>query len=73
MKFNWFHLMPYRYLPDNFKEAYPSVWVNIPPVLCTIRKRVTDCITIISMSWNSPIVWGSTASASTNTTRMAMV
>ena len=20
MKFNWFHLMPYRYLPDNFKE-----------------------------------------------------
>ncbi len=30
MKFNWFHLMPYRYLPNNFKEAYPSgqsVWI----------------------------------------------
>ncbi|HEV8714439.1 MAG TPA: LLM class flavin-dependent oxidoreductase, partial [Candidatus Binatia bacterium] len=33
MKFNWFHLMPYRYLPDNFKEAYPSVWVDIPSSL----------------------------------------
>ena len=33
MKFNWFHLMPYRYLPDDFKEAYPSVWVDIPSSL----------------------------------------
>jgi hypothetical protein len=33
MKFNWFHLMPYRYLPDDFKEAYPSMWVDIPSSL----------------------------------------
>ena len=30
MKFTWFHLMPYRYLPDDFKEKYHSVWVDIP-------------------------------------------
>ena len=30
MKFTWFHLMPYRYLPDDFKEKYRSVWVDIP-------------------------------------------
>src|SRR6185437_8402770 len=26
----WFHLMPYRYLPDDFKDKYRSVWVDIP-------------------------------------------
>jgi hypothetical protein len=25
MKVNWFHLMPYRWLPDNFKEKYHGV------------------------------------------------
>jgi alkanesulfonate monooxygenase SsuD/methylene tetrahydromethanopterin reductase-like flavin-dependent oxidoreductase (luciferase family) len=30
MKFTWFHLMPYRFLPDDFKEKYHSVWVDIP-------------------------------------------
>ena len=30
MKFTWFHLMPYRYLPDDFKDKYRSVWVDIP-------------------------------------------
>src|ERR1700692_3698533 len=30
MKFTWFHLMPYRYLPEDFKEKYRSVWVDIP-------------------------------------------
>jgi hypothetical protein len=30
MKFTWFHLMPYRFLPDDFKEKYRSVWVDIP-------------------------------------------
>jgi alkanesulfonate monooxygenase SsuD/methylene tetrahydromethanopterin reductase-like flavin-dependent oxidoreductase (luciferase family) len=30
MKFTWFHLMPYRYLPDDFKAKYRSVWVDIP-------------------------------------------
>jgi alkanesulfonate monooxygenase SsuD/methylene tetrahydromethanopterin reductase-like flavin-dependent oxidoreductase (luciferase family) len=30
MKFHWFHLMPYPYLPDDFKERYRSVWVDAP-------------------------------------------
>jgi alkanesulfonate monooxygenase SsuD/methylene tetrahydromethanopterin reductase-like flavin-dependent oxidoreductase (luciferase family) len=30
MKFHWFHLMPYRFLPDDFKQKYRSVWVDIP-------------------------------------------
>jgi alkanesulfonate monooxygenase SsuD/methylene tetrahydromethanopterin reductase-like flavin-dependent oxidoreductase (luciferase family) len=29
MKLMWFHLMPYTELPDNFREANPSVWVDI--------------------------------------------
>jgi alkanesulfonate monooxygenase SsuD/methylene tetrahydromethanopterin reductase-like flavin-dependent oxidoreductase (luciferase family) len=31
MKFHWAHLMPYPYLPDDFRERYHSVWVD-PPV-----------------------------------------
>ena len=30
MKLCMFHLMPYRELPADFKEHYPSVWVDIP-------------------------------------------
>src|SRR5579885_1869509 len=30
MKFTWFHLMPYRFLPEDFKDKYRSVWVDIP-------------------------------------------
>jgi len=30
MKFHWFHLMPYPLLPDDFKQRYPSVWVDLP-------------------------------------------
>jgi alkanesulfonate monooxygenase SsuD/methylene tetrahydromethanopterin reductase-like flavin-dependent oxidoreductase (luciferase family) len=29
MKFMWFHLMPYTELPEDFREAHPSVWVDI--------------------------------------------
>src|SRR5215470_7615444 len=29
MKFLWFHLMPYKELPDDFREKHPSVWVDI--------------------------------------------
>ena len=29
MKFLWFHLMPYKELPDDFKDKHPSVWVDI--------------------------------------------
>jgi alkanesulfonate monooxygenase SsuD/methylene tetrahydromethanopterin reductase-like flavin-dependent oxidoreductase (luciferase family) len=30
MKFSWFHLMPYRWLPQDFRERYHSVWVDLP-------------------------------------------
>ena len=30
MKLEMFHLMPYRELPEDFKERYRSVWVDIP-------------------------------------------
>ena len=29
----WFHLMPYKALPDDFREAHPSVWVDIDAAL----------------------------------------
>jgi alkanesulfonate monooxygenase SsuD/methylene tetrahydromethanopterin reductase-like flavin-dependent oxidoreductase (luciferase family) len=29
MKLMWFHLMPYTELPADFREAHPSVWVDI--------------------------------------------
>jgi alkanesulfonate monooxygenase SsuD/methylene tetrahydromethanopterin reductase-like flavin-dependent oxidoreductase (luciferase family) len=30
VKFTWFHLMPYRFLPEDFKQRYHSVWVDVP-------------------------------------------
>lgn len=30
MKFTWFNLMPWPYLPDNFREKHRSVWVDLP-------------------------------------------
>jgi alkanesulfonate monooxygenase SsuD/methylene tetrahydromethanopterin reductase-like flavin-dependent oxidoreductase (luciferase family) len=30
MKFHFFHLMPYPYLPDDFREQVRSVWVDVP-------------------------------------------
>ncbi|HXG36774.1 MAG TPA: LLM class flavin-dependent oxidoreductase [Dehalococcoidia bacterium] len=33
MKFHWFHLMPYRYLPPDFPQRYRSIWVDIPSQL----------------------------------------
>jgi alkanesulfonate monooxygenase SsuD/methylene tetrahydromethanopterin reductase-like flavin-dependent oxidoreductase (luciferase family) len=38
MKINWFHLMPYRWLPDDFREQHRSVWVDIPSSLWDSRK-----------------------------------
>jgi hypothetical protein len=38
MKVNWFHLMPYRWLPEDFRECYRSVWVDIPSTLWDSRK-----------------------------------
>src|SRR5579872_2746377 len=33
MRFHWFHLMPYPALPDDFRQRYRSVWVDIPSAL----------------------------------------
>ncbi len=29
MKFHWFNLMPYPYLPDDFRQKHRSVWVDV--------------------------------------------
>jgi hypothetical protein len=33
MRFIWFNLMPWPDLPDDFREKYRSVWVDIPSAL----------------------------------------
>ena len=33
MRFHWFHLMPYPDLPDDFRDKYRSVWVDVPSAL----------------------------------------
>lgn len=33
VKFVWFNLQPWPYLPDDFREKYRSVWVDIPSTL----------------------------------------
>lgn len=33
MKSHWFHLMPYKDLPTDFKDRYRSVWVDVPSEL----------------------------------------
>ncbi|MBI3303210.1 MAG: LLM class flavin-dependent oxidoreductase [Deltaproteobacteria bacterium] len=33
MKGHWFHLMPYKYLPEDFQDRYHSVWVDVPSEL----------------------------------------
>jgi alkanesulfonate monooxygenase SsuD/methylene tetrahydromethanopterin reductase-like flavin-dependent oxidoreductase (luciferase family) len=33
VKFVWFNLMPWPYLPDDFRQEYRSVWVDIPNTL----------------------------------------
>jgi len=41
MKINWFPLMPYPYLPDDFKQKYRSVWVDVPSHLYDPEKGHT--------------------------------
>ncbi|TXL76742.1 LLM class flavin-dependent oxidoreductase [Vineibacter terrae] len=38
MKFTWFHLMPWPHLPDDFREKYRSVWVDIPTTLYDAKR-----------------------------------
>jgi alkanesulfonate monooxygenase SsuD/methylene tetrahydromethanopterin reductase-like flavin-dependent oxidoreductase (luciferase family) len=33
MKLHFFHLMPYRFLPEDFRERNRSVWVDVPTTL----------------------------------------
>jgi alkanesulfonate monooxygenase SsuD/methylene tetrahydromethanopterin reductase-like flavin-dependent oxidoreductase (luciferase family) len=30
VKFHYFHLMPWPYLPEDFRESYSSVWIDAP-------------------------------------------
>jgi hypothetical protein len=30
MKSHWFHLMPYKYLPEDFQQKHKSVWGDVP-------------------------------------------
>ena len=45
MKFHWFHLMPYPHLPDDFKQRYPSVWVD--PPAAELPHMVEDAVTSV--------------------------
>ena len=38
MKICWFHLMPYRFLPQDFEDNYRSVWVDPPSHLYDAEK-----------------------------------
>jgi alkanesulfonate monooxygenase SsuD/methylene tetrahydromethanopterin reductase-like flavin-dependent oxidoreductase (luciferase family) len=38
MKFTWFNLMPWPDLPDDFRQKYRSVWVDIPNRLFNPRR-----------------------------------
>jgi alkanesulfonate monooxygenase SsuD/methylene tetrahydromethanopterin reductase-like flavin-dependent oxidoreductase (luciferase family) len=38
MRFHWFHLMLYPFLPDDFKQKYRSVWVDVPSTLYDLEK-----------------------------------
>ena len=69
MKFTWFHLMPYRFLPDDFKKKYHSVWVDIPRDLYDPEDRPSAVQRLPRLSSSSPTTWASTAWASTSIIR----
>ena len=71
MKFTWFNLMPWPYLPDDFREKNRSVWVDIPNTLYDPRKGHA-VYHRTSTSSSTPRRSASTASAATSTTRTAM-
>ena len=63
--------MPYPYLPDRFRERYPSVWVDLPAGEIYDPVKAIRSTTIIWINSSSPSGPGSTASASTSITRTA--
>lgn len=68
MKFTWFNLMPWPYLPDQFREKHRSVWVDIPNTLYDPRKG-HHVYTPTSISSSTRMRSASTASAATSITR----
>ena len=38
MRFTWFNLMPWPFLPENFRQTHRSVWVDIPNSLYDPRR-----------------------------------
>ena len=69
MKFSFFHLMPYPYLPDDFDEKYDSPSLTFPNAHLRPRSSATGSTTATSTSSNTPTSSGSTGSRSTSTTR----
>ena len=70
MKNLWFHLMPYKDLPDDFRETHPSVWVDIDAGLLDahrVHEHYNEFLDELEYAGEVD----STASAATNTTRTA--
>lgn len=43
MQVSAFHLMPYRFLPEDFEKRYPSAWFTLPFDEVADRAKVADC------------------------------
>ncbi len=71
MKFTWFNLMPWPYLPDDFREKNHSVWVDIDQRLFDPEKSHEVYNTYHGPARIRRRRWASTASASTSITRTA--
>ena len=70
MKFLWFYLMPYKELPDDFKDKHPSVWVDIHSSLFDPRRAhhmYNDFLDELEYAANA----ATTQSAATSITRTA--
>ena len=67
MKICFFHLMPYRFLPDDFETRYRSVWVDVPHSLFDAEKTSGLYHEYLDeLEHAEP--WASTGSASTSIT-----
>ena len=53
MKFHWFHLMPWPYLPADMRERYDSVYVTLPAkeVYDPVRGHDIDAKGSIGHGW----------------------
>ena len=70
MRFTWFNLMPWPYLPDDFREKNRSVWVDIDSNLFDPVKShevYNNYLDLLEYAAS----WASTASASTSIIRTA--